>query len=156
MWVVNSRLFNKIVILPFSEKLHFSYFSFYLLIFTLICIIQFSMYTNVPLDHLASPLLLQELLNLLSFKTLSLRTRVLMVGLSGLEPPTSRLSGVRSSLLSYKPICQCRFRCPSYSLWWRWGESNSWPPACKAGALPAELHPHRCLFSCLFEVNPQN
>ena len=27
-----------------------------------------------------------------------------MVGLSGLEPPTSRLSGVRSNLLSYKPI----------------------------------------------------
>ena len=26
------------------------------------------------------------------------------MGLSGLEPPTSRLSGVRSSLLSYKPI----------------------------------------------------
>ena len=26
-----------------------------------------------------------------------------MVGLSGLEPPTSRLSGVRSNLLSYKP-----------------------------------------------------
>ena len=26
-------------------------------------------------------------------------------------------------------------------LWWRWGGSNSWPPACKAGALPAELHP---------------
>ena len=26
--------------------------------------------------------------------------------------------------------------------WWRWGGSNSWPPACKAGALPAELHPH--------------
>ena len=25
--------------------------------------------------------------------------------------------------------------------WWRWGESNSWPPACKAGALPTELHP---------------
>ena len=27
-----------------------------------------------------------------------------MVGLSGLEPPTSRLSGVRSNLLSYSPI----------------------------------------------------
>ena len=27
------------------------------------------------------------------------------------------------------------------SNWWRWGGSNSWPPACKAGALPAELHP---------------
>ena len=29
------------------------------------------------------------------------------MGLSGLEPPTSRLSGVRSNLLSYKPMsCQ--------------------------------------------------
>ena len=27
--------------------------------------------------------------------------------------------------------------------WWRWWESNPWPPACRAGALPAELHPHR-------------
>ena len=32
---------------------------------------------------------------------------------------------------------------PSSSLraWWRWGGSNSWPSACKADALPAELHP---------------
>ena len=29
-----------------------------------------------------------------------------------------------------------------FNSWWRWGESNPWPPACRAGALPAELHPH--------------
>ena len=31
-------------------------------------------------------------------------TPVTVVGLRGLEPPTSRLSGVRSNHLSYKPI----------------------------------------------------
>ena len=30
----------------------------------------------------------------------------------------------------------------AFVLWWRWWESNPWPPACRAGALPAELHPH--------------
>ena len=53
-----------------------------------------------------------------------------VVGQSGLEPPTSRLSVVCSSQLSYWPI------------WWRLAGSNRWPPACKAGALPAELNPH--------------
>ena len=28
-----------------------------------------------------------------------------------------------------------------FSLWWRWWDSNPWPPACRAGALPTELHP---------------
>ena len=28
------------------------------------------------------------------------------------------------------------------SSWWRLAGSNRWPPACKAGALPAELNPH--------------
>ena len=27
-------------------------------------------------------------------------------------------------------------------MWWRLAGSNRWPPACKAGALPAELNPH--------------
>ena len=36
-----------------------------------------------------------------------------LVGSSGLEPPTSRLSGVRSNLLSYEPIHPERcFPCP--------------------------------------------
>ena len=30
--------------------------------------------------------------------------------------------------------------------WWRWWDSNPWPPACRAGALPAELHPHIAAF----------
>ena len=30
--------------------------------------------------------------------------------------------------------------------WWRWWDSNPWPPACRAGALPAELHPHKIWF----------
>ena len=33
----------------------------------------------------------------------------LLVGTSGLEPPTSRLSGVRSNHLSYEPICLAAF-----------------------------------------------
>ena len=44
---------------------------------------------------------------------------------------------------------------PTAALWiikWRWRDSNSWPPACKAGALPTELHPHGCgaIFDCFF------
>ena len=35
------------------------------------------------------------------------RDTIYLVGLSGLEPPTSRLSGVRSNRLSYKPGCFC-------------------------------------------------
>ena len=28
-----------------------------------------------------------------------------------------------------------------FNRWWRWRDSNPWPPACRAGALPTELHP---------------
>ena len=31
---------------------------------------------------------------------------------------------------------------PATCRWWRWWDSNPWPPACRAGALPTELHPH--------------
>ena len=67
------------------------------------------------------------------------RTLPYVLGSSGLEPPTSRLSGARSNQLSYEPL-------------WRWWDSNPWPPACRAGALPTELHPHLVFFValCLF------
>ena len=59
-----------------------------------------------------------------------------MVGSSGLEPPTSRLSGVRSNRLSYEPSFF-----PSSHLGGDERDRTADPPACKAGALPAELHP---------------
>ena len=94
-----------------------------------------------------------------------------VVGQNGLEPSTSRLSVVCSSQLSYWPIPHrnqihnLRFEIPISKLtcgfvsplrikpaslgfasvpllWWRVPGSNRWPPACKAGALPAELTPH--------------
>ena len=41
--------------------------------------------------------------------------------------------------------------------WWRWGDSNSWPPACKAGALPTELHPQNVFCdSTIFLVHPHS
>ena len=89
-----------------------------------------------------------------------------LVGLDGFEPSTSRLSGARSNHLSYRPFLMwlrfvhrslyCfaltlspfqwkvkseKWRGASEEAWWRWWESNPWPPACRAGALPAELHP---------------
>ena len=38
--------------------------------------------------------------------TMLFRNRFRLMGLSGLEPPTSRLSGVRSNQLSYKPTME--------------------------------------------------
>jgi hypothetical protein len=52
-----------------------------------------------------------------------------LVGVPGIEPGTSSLSGMRSNRLSYTPD------------WWRQTGSNRRHPACKAGALPTELCP---------------
>ena len=67
-----------------------------------------------------------------------------VVGLGGLEPPASPLSGVRSNHLSYRPVACSRIprRRPC---WWSQSGSNRRPPACKAGALPAELWPQASL-----------
>ena len=108
------------------------------------------------------------------------------MGSNGLEPSTSRLSGVRSNHLSYEPISVAgRFHrpnlllrlaslCPSPRLpnspldvsdprlgsgaspWWRRTESNCRPPACKAGALPAELRPHIHRFASLRAIPPNS
>ena len=43
---------------------------------------------------------------------------------------------------SMKPQLLPKFHSISLKWWWRVPGSNRWPPACKAGALPAELTPH--------------
>lgn len=60
----------------------------------------------------------------------------LLVGLTGLEPVTPRLSSACSNQLSYRPGFGSLSR-----NWWRHGDSNPGHPACKAGALPTELYP---------------
>ena len=54
-------------------------------------------------DRTADPLLARQVLSQLSY-TPVLPELFLVVGPSGLEPPTSRLSVVRSSQLSYGPV----------------------------------------------------
>ena len=57
---------------------------------------------------------------------------ILLATQKGLEPSTSGVTGRHSNQLSYWAI-----------LWWAQQGSNLWPPACKAGALPAELCAHK-------------
>ena len=56
------------------------------------------------------------LMSLFRYSVFRVRRRFLSrrVGLSGLEPPTSRLSGVRSNRLSYKPRSSVRMGAPFY------------------------------------------
>ena len=60
-----------------------------------------------------------------------------LVGVPGIEPGTSSLSGTRSNQLSYTPALEGAAR----HRWWRQPGSNRRHPACKAGALPTELCP---------------
>ena len=76
------------------KKSHFLYSS-------LFRIIQFSKYTSVPLDPCRA---LSSGGHCITRFAIDENLRFSLVGLSGLEPPTSRLSGVRSNRLSYKPV----------------------------------------------------
>ena len=84
---------------------------------------QFSMYTGFPLKdrrlrifilngdgeiRTHDPQLARQVLSQLSYTPIAHKMCIkeifnFRLGLSGLEPPTSRLSGVRSNRLSYKP-----------------------------------------------------
>ena len=79
-----------------------------------------------------------------------------MVGLNGLEPSTSRLSGVRSNQLSYRPLLERVMRIElttsawkaevlplNYTrIWWVWTESNRRHLELQSNALPTELQTH--------------
>ena len=69
-----------------------------------------------------------------------------MVGLTGLEPVTLRLSSACSNQLSYRPGSRFAPASGVAALWWRHGDSNPRPIACKATALPTELCPHTFRF----------
>ena len=60
-----------------------------------------------------------------------------MVGVAGFEPATLRLSSACSNQLSYTPLISAG------KVWWRHGDSNPRPIACKATALPTELCPQK-------------
>ena len=74
--------------------------------FRFYCIIQFSRYNL----RLSAAFCLEPLSACMAYVvlvkiTLSLNKLIAcLVGSSGLEPPTSRLSGVRSNHLSYEPV----------------------------------------------------
>ena len=81
--------------------------------------IQFSM-----INRRSEPALSSIFIGLLSYSKLPLnplkdRLKSKLVGSSGLEPPTSRLSGARSNQLSYEPMADRGFPlrppCPSLS-----------------------------------------
>ena len=77
-----------------------------------------------------------------------LRRAAGLVGVTGIGPVTSSLSGTRSNQLSYTPRlfnAECRMQNAECRMkngkWWRQSDSNRRHPACKAGALPTELCP---------------
>ena len=72
------------------------------------------MFFYVQFSRYSQKLFLSFLSSENTFRQVQNNIQIGPVGLSGLEPPTSRLSGVRSNRLSYKPkalIGLCSFLC---------------------------------------------
>ncbi len=62
----------------------------------------------------------------------------ILAGSTGLEPAASGVTGRRYNRLNYDPAyTNCTIK--SNNFWWAKRGSNPRHPACKAGALPAEL-----------------
>ncbi len=72
-------------------------------------------------DRTADLLRARQALSQLSYSPINNVAGILrlarLVGLSGLEPPTSRLSGERSNQLSYRPNITLNFDKPYQSVW---------------------------------------
>ena len=68
------------------------------------------------------------ILNQLNYQTIWYN---IMVTDTGFEPVNACVKGMWVNRFSNPP-----------TKWWSLAGSNRWPPACKAGALPAELKPH--------------
>ena len=69
-------------------------------------IVEISFHSGDEGIRTPDPLLARQVLSQLSYTPIGVLLYFIFksMGLSGLEPPTSRLSGVRSNLLSYKPF----------------------------------------------------
>ena len=84
-----------------------------IIFFPLLCLscvlslIRFSMNIGFSAYH-SSRCVLHRLYSYTSSRLYPCKTY--QMGSSGLEPPTSRLSGARSNLLSYEPAARCRLR----------------------------------------------
>ena len=104
--------------------------SFGSLEFSLIVVFYPILKANLSIDFLISQLLsLHSLYFFVQFSRYNIANSVgftrfnasikTLVGSSGLEPPTSRLSGVRSNRLSYEPTFTWLEALEAFASWWR-------------------------------------
>ena len=91
-----------------------------------------------------------------SFTSLSPRSSRCLVGSSGVEPPTSCLSGMRSNLLSYEPILELPVGFLHLSSGGDEGIRTLDPLL--AGQVLSQLSytPIRCVFRCFSRMIPEN